>query len=178
MEPYAGEIRLFAGNYTPEGWLFCRGQLISIQEFEVLYMLLGTTYGGDGKSTFGIPNLSVRLPVGRADKAPPNMIKSYNLGSPGGEFSVTLTKENLPTHTHTLYASKSAATSTTPGPRFVFATATGGFTYYAVDTTRVNMAPEMVSSSGSASPQPHDNIMPTMGINYIIATNGTYPSPA
>lgn len=177
MDPYAGEIRLFAGNFAPVGWLFCQGQLLPIQQYEVLYTLLGTTYGGDGKTTFGIPNLSVRVPVGRSDTAPPNMANNYKLGNPGGQFSVALSDKNLPVHTHPFRASTDPATTTTPGPTVVFATATGGFTDYAIDTTRVSMAPEMVSSSGSASPKPHDNVMPTMGINYIIATNGIFPSP-
>lgn len=178
MDPYAGEIRLFAGNYAPEGWLLCRGQLISIQEYEVLFTVLGTIYGGDGRSTFGIPNLSARVPVGRSDTVPPTMVNTYKMGSPGGQFSVALSDKNLPVHTHTLLASKNPATTTTPGPTVVFATATGGFTDYAVDTTRVNTATQMVETSGSASPTPHVNVMPTMGINYIIATSGIFPSPA
>lgn len=178
MEPYVGEIRLFAGEYAPEDWLLCQGQLLAIREYQVLYALLGTIYGGDGSSTFGIPNLSARLPVGRSNSAPPTMANTYKLGSPGGVFGVTLAAANLPTHTHTLSASKAAATTTTPGPSVVFATAPASFTYYAVDTTRVNAAAEMVASSGSTSPSAHVNMMPTLGLSYIIATKGIYPTPA
>ncbi|MBB6253714.1 phage tail protein [Nitrospirillum iridis] len=176
MEPYVGEIRVFAGTFAPVNWLLCQGQTVSINQYQMLYSLLGTLYGGDGRTTFGIPNLSARVPVGRSNSVPPGLTQTYVMGAAGGQVQVTLTQANLPSHTHTLYASTNPATTTVPNPTVGFATASTGFNYYSTDTsTTATPAKEMISTSGYPSPQAHMNVMPSMGLIYIIATNGIYP---
>ncbi|WP_042699104.1 phage tail protein [Azospirillum sp. B506] len=176
MEPYVGEIRLLAGTFAPVNWLLCQGQTVAIAQYQMLYSLLGTVYGGDGRTTFGIPNLSARVPVGRSNSVPTGLTQSYVMGAAGGQVQVTLKGANLPTHTHTLYASTDPATTTTPSPVVGFAAATGGFNYYSTDsTTTAAPANEMISTWGYPGPEAHNNIMPSMGITYIISTIGIYP---
>lgn len=175
MEPFVGEIRIFAGTFAPKDWVMCQGQTLSITAYPALYALLGNFYGGDGKTTFAVPNLQARVPVGRSNTPPPGMTNTYVLGAAGGQFMVTLAPANLPAHTHTLYASTDTATTITPGPTVGFATATHGFTYYSTTTTMVNLAPSAISTDGYPSPNPHTNLMPSRGMVYIIATGGIFP---
>jgi microcystin-dependent protein len=176
MDPYTGEIRLFAGNYVPEDWLACNGQALSINNYQTLYSLIGTTYGGSG-GTFNVPNLQVALAVGQSPTTPPNMAYSYPLGVAGGAYQVTLSPANLPSHTHALNATTTAATTNTPGNTVLFAPGPSGFVNY-VDTggspTLVDLAAATIGSAGGN--QPHPNMMPTLVITYIICANGLYPS--
>lgn len=177
MDPYVGEIRLFAGPYVPENWVACNGQLLPVSGNEALYSLLGTTYGGDGNRTFGVPNLQVRLAVGQSPTPPPGMANAYPLAATGGAYEVTLTQANMPSHTHALNATTAAATTVTPGDSVLLAQAPAGFTNY-VDggsPTTVSMEDSAVTDAGGS--QPHDNMMPTMTLNYIMcAVGGIYPS--
>jgi len=160
-ESYLGEIRMFAGNFAPQGWALCNGQLLSIAENEALFALLGTTYGGDGQNTFGLPDLQGRIPVH------PNT--AYPLGSKGGTETVTLTAAQMPAHTHTANAVNSPAASLSPsnavwaaGPREIYAAGT---------PSAMNAA----SISPVGGSQPHDNMMPSTAISFIISLYGVFP---
>lgn len=175
MDPYLGEIRIFAGAYAPEDWAFCDGALLSISENQPLYALIGTLYGGDGKTTFALPNLQWRLPVGQNPTAPPGMTLAYPLAQAAGSYQVTVTPNAMPQHTHAFVASTASATTTVPGSGVTFATAPSNFTSYiqgAATLATLNAA--AISSFGGG--QPHLNVMPTIFINYIIATRGLFPT--
>ena len=163
MDPYVGEIRMFAGNFAPAGWAFCAGQVLAIAENEVLFNLIGTTYGGDGQETFALPDLRGRLPLHRGN--------GFTLGEGGGVEEVTLTIQELPMHTHPFVASTNAGTTTNPPENLL---AKGGAAYIQdVGTAALN--PASVSSAGGS--QPHTNIQPYLCINFIIALVGVYPPP-
>jgi microcystin-dependent protein len=168
--PYVGEIRLFAGNFAPAGWMFCQGQLLSIAENEVLFVLIGTTYGGDGQSTFALPDLRGRVPVhqGQGPGLSPRI-----LGELDGTETVTLAPTQLPTHTHALRASTAAATGTAPGGALLAATSVASYDPAAASTA---MAAIAVGSAGGN--QPHENMAPTLALNYIIALFGIFPQQA
>ena len=165
-EPYIGEIRLFGGTFAPVGWALCQGQLLSISENEALFNLIGTTYGGDGQSTFALPDLRGRLPIHRGN--------TFAQGQSGGTESVTLTQAQLPAHSHPLLASIDVATIAAPANQ-VLARSTGAtVSPYGSDAPRVSLAPGSVTSVGSG--QPHDNMQPYLCVNFIIALEGIYPS--
>jgi microcystin-dependent protein len=174
MECFIGEIRLFAGNYAPEGWALCNGQILPIAQNEVLFTLFGTTYGGDGSTTFALPNLQSRIPVGQGQA--PGM-QQYALGATGGMDTVTLTTANLPSHTHAMSVVSAVGTATSPQNNYP-AQASGNFTYYAPTNATgfasVDMDPHMITSEGSG--QAHDNCMSTTALTYIIALTGVFPS--
>ena len=164
-EPYIGEIRLFAGNFAPVGWLLCQGQLLPIDQYDVLFNLIGTTYGGDGQTTFALPNLASRIPYHQGS--------GYVLGQQGGVEQVTLTQQQLPVHTHAANANSSNGSQPAPGGNVWGAgTLTNYTTSQAADTT---MNPAALTPAGSS--QPHDNMPPFLCVNFIIATEGIYPSP-
>lgn len=178
MDPFVGEIRLFAGTFAPVNWALCNGQTLPIKGNEALFSLLGTMYGGDGVTTFAIPNLQVRLAVGQSGATiPPNMVSPYPQGTAGGLYNVTLSDANLPTHTHAMNATTAAATTTIPGNTVMFAATPSGFTsYIAPSGTPVlaNMGSAALSVAGGQ--QPHSNTMPTLCVTYIMCTNGLYPN--
>ena len=163
-QPYVGEIRMFAGNFAPAGWMFCEGQLLPISEYETLFQLIGTTYGGDGESTFALPDLRGRIPIHQGG--------GFTLAETGGVEDVTLTVAQIPTHTHAMLASTATASQTTPSAN-VLATPTT-IDLYRVGQTAVNMAPQAVSSVGGNAP--HTNFQPYLCINYIISLFGIFPS--
>lgn len=171
MDPYVGEIRLFAGSYAPENWALCDGRLLAISANAPLYTLLGTIYGGDGRTTFGLPDLRSRVPIGMGTGTG---LSSRTLGSMSGSEALTLTTANMPAHTHTLYASSDPATAEDPTNAVPAAVATG--TQFLTQSSTVNpsyMASSMVSSTGGN--QEHYNIMPSMALTYIIALQGIFP---
>jgi microcystin-dependent protein len=163
-DPYIGEIRMFGGNFAPVGWLLCQGQILSISEYDTLFNLIGTTYGGDGQETFALPNLQSRMPV----HAGPNFV----LGQVGGAESVTLTTNQLPVHTHAPVGSTNA-NAVSPNGAFW---ANYANTMYSGQTPAAAMAPNALSPAGGS--QPHDNMSPYLVINFIIAVYGIYPSPS
>ena len=176
MDPYLGEIRLFAGLFAPVDWEFCNGQLLPIQENQALYSLLGTQFGGDGKNTFAVPNLQMRLAGGMSSGIPPGMANSYPFASNSGQFQVALSPANMPAHNHALNATTAAASSTTPGTGVMYATAPTGYTnYLSVGGTptlaKMNAAAFTTEGGGGA----HANMMPTLSISYIICKVGLYP---
>jgi microcystin-dependent protein len=164
-EPFLGEVRIFPFNFSPRGWAFCNGQLLPINQNTALFSLLGTTYGGNGQTTFALPNLQGRTPIGFGQGPG---LSSYQLGEGGGVETVTLTQQQLPPHTHPLMASSSAATTGTPG--VTAALATPGVPIYAPAQNLVPMGP--VGGPG----QPHGNRQPYTVLNYCIALQGIFPS--
>ncbi len=168
-DPYIGEIRMFGGNFAPNGWLLCQGQLVSISDYDTLFNLIGTTYGGDGQETFALPNLASRIPV-HMGSAP---FGTYVLGQTGGAESVTLLSQQLPVHTHTAVASSSAASQTGPGGNYWSSWTSPS---YSTTAPNVPMHPQALAPAGGN--QPHDNMSPYLAINFIISMYGIYPSPA
>ncbi len=164
-QPYVGEIRMFAGNFAPAGWMFCEGQLLPISENETLFQLIGTTYGGDGESTFALPDLRGRLPIHQGN--------GFILAETGGAEEVTLTVNQIATHSHPLLASSAAANSPNPADN-VLAEAITSTPYYA-DVTNVSLAVQSITSIGGS--QPHTNFQPYLCVDFIISLFGIFPSP-
>lgn len=173
MESFIGDIRLFAGTFAPRGWLLCNGALLSISQYDTLFALIGTTYGGDGQTTFAVPDLRGRVPVGQGTGLG---LTPRVMGQVYGSENVTLLTSQMPQHTHTLNATTAAATSAQPGGR-LFAQTSADKVYGPPPATGPlpqTMAGNAVSVAGGS--QPHTNIMPSMAINYIMAFEGVFPS--
>ena len=173
--PYIGEIRMFGFGRTPNGWQACDGSLLAISQYDALFALIGTTYGGDGQTTFAVPDLRGRLPIHQGQSSG---LDNYVLGERQGAESVTLLAPQMPLHTHTAVATTAAASSLTPGPSFLPG-AVSGDTFYATDitgATPVAMSAQSTSLAGGS--QPHENCMPTLTVQYCIATQGIFPSQA
>jgi microcystin-dependent protein len=169
MDPFVAEIRIFGGNFAPTGWAFCDGQLLPISQNTALFSLLGTTYGGDGRTTFALPNLQDRVPVGFG-QAPG--LSNRDLGATAGAAAVTLLASAMPAHRHTLLASSTLPTDIGPSPEVTFAqTVTGKI--YRDATSAVAMAAETLRPAGGNLP--HNNMQPYLVMNYIIALQGIYP---
>ena len=163
-QPYVGEIRMFGGNFAPVGWAFCSGQLLAISENDVLFQLIGTTYGGDGQSTFGLPDLQGRAPVHQGS--------GLVLGQKAGTETVALTTPQLPVHTHPMAASKDAANQIT-GANGVLAAPVSLATYFASPPDAALSALAVQPTGGN---QPHSNMQPYLAINFIISLFGIFPS--
>ncbi len=162
--PYVGEIRMFAGNFAPVGWMFCQGQLLSIADNDVLFNLIGTTYGGDGQNTFALPNLSSRIPIHQGP--------GFVIGQLAGEESVTLLTQQIPGHSHVPQGF--ATTGNQAGPSGgVWASSTPA-TQFSTLTGGPIMSPAAVGATGGS--QPHDNMVPFLVINFIISMFGVFPS--
>ena len=166
--PYIGEIRMFGGNFAPSGWAFCAGQLMPIAENDALFTLIGTTYGGDGEQTFGIPDLQSRVPIHMGQG--PGISQNYQIGATGGVETVTLTVQQIPIHTHPLLASKTVATQETPPGNL---TGQGEIPLYVDESPFFPMNPAAISPVGGS--QPHDNIQPYLSFCYIISLFGVFP---
>jgi Microcystin-dependent protein len=171
MDPYVGEIRLFAGNYAPRGWALCNGQLMSIQQNTALFSLLGVVYGGDGKVTFALPNLQGRAPMHWGQGAG---LAPRDLGEIGGEPSLTLLQTEIPAHNHLANAQSASNKEEAQGDVWANAGAPGrgGFQYYS-DKVDVPLSPMAVGVTGGS--QPHNNMQPYTALNFIIALEGVYP---
>lgn len=168
-EAFVGEIRMFAGNYAPENWAFCDGQLLTISDYDILFSLLGTTYGGDGQTNFAVPDLRGRLPIHIGT----NTGTTYTLGQKSGSETNTLQTSELPPHTHPVKATSDTATINTPANNTWASTATN--LYSNVTTTDVTpMDSTAVSMNGGG--QSHSNMMPSLTISFIISLIGIYPS--
>jgi microcystin-dependent protein len=165
-QPYVGEIRIFAGNFAPSGWLFCQGQLLPISENQTLFQLIGTTYGGDGQSTFGLPDLRGRIPVHQGG--------GFILAETGGVESVTLTVNQIPVHSHSLVASTNNA-STVNAQTNILAQ-TPSYTPY-ISGFAPNTPLNSVSVSANGGSQPHNNFQPYLCLDFIISLFGVFPSP-
>jgi microcystin-dependent protein len=169
-DPFVGEIRMFAGNFAPAGWALCQGQLMPISENDTLFNLIGTTYGGDGQETFGLPDLQSRIPIHAGQG--PGISQNYQLGEKSGAESVTLTAQQIPVHNHPFLASTSGATQTSPANQVI--AQSGQRAVYTEDTTNTNLAPSAIGPAGGS--QPHDNLQPYLCVNFIISLFGIFPS--
>jgi microcystin-dependent protein len=167
-QPYVGEIRMFAGNFAPNGWMFCQGQTLPISENDVLFQLIGTTYGGDGEETFRLPDLQGRLPVHQGQLQGGS---SYIIGEASGTEEVTLTTQQIPVHTHAFQASSGIADAASPKDAVIgTSTTTNGFI---ASIPSQPMAADIIPVGGS---QPHSNLQPFLCINFIISLFGVFPS--
>lgn len=167
-QPYVGEIRMFAGNFAPAGWMFCEGQLLPISENETLFQLIGTTYGGDGSSTFALPDLRGRIPIHQGN--------GFILAETGGAEEITLTASQIPVHMHSKLASIDAAGYTAPSSDVVLGRALSPIiTPYGSDAPKSTLNPSSVSPVGGS--QPHTNFQPYLCIDFIISLFGIFPSP-
>lgn len=168
-QPFVGEIRMFAGNFAPAGWMLCQGQLLPISNFETLFNLIGTTYGGDGQSTFALPNLQSRVPV--------HVGPGFALAQAAGAESVTLITSQIPAHSHVpqCFSAPNGGNQDTP-QNGVWATSTAGSVYSntALGGGNPTMNPAAIGSAGGS--QPHDNMVPFLVINFIISMFGVFPS--
>lgn len=168
-EPFLGDITVFAGNFAPQGWEFCNGQLLPIAQYDALYALLGTIYGGDGQTTFALPDLRGRSPVHAGTLAGGGV---YTQGQNGGAESVTLTTNQIPSHSHTL-AAGAQGTQASPAGGLPGTTPARDFRYSSagVDAT---LHPTTLQTAGGS--QPHNNLSPYLGLSFIIAVAGIFPS--
>lgn len=176
--PFIGEIRLFAGNFQPRDWAFCNGQVLAIASNTALFALLGTTYGGNGQTTFSLPDLRGRVPLHQGQGAG---LSNYSIGQVAGAEQVTLTTDQMPAHSHVLNATTATGSATTPGAAVMLATPVEAgvkTSLYVVPgssaVTQAPMAPQSIGPAGGN--QPHDNMMPFQSLNYIIALEGIFPS--
>ncbi len=166
-QPYVGEIRMFAGNFAPAGWMFCEGQLLPISEYEVLFQLIGTTYGGDGQNTFQLPDLRGRLPVHQGS--------GFVLGETGGAEEIALNVQQIPAHTHAMLATSNPATAAAPGNAVtVGVTSASTITPYGTDNPSTTLGATMLSAVGNT--QPHTNFQPYLCVDFIISLFGIFPS--
>lgn len=166
MEPFIGQIIMFGGNFAPRGWALCDGQLLAISSHSALFSILGTTYGGDGQTTFGLPDLRGRAPV-HAGHGPG--LSAYRLGEKTGSETVTLTTNQIPAHTHQLEAVGNPANSSDARNNGL-----GLAEIYVAGDPEAQMNPASIRNTGGG--QSHNNIQPVLAVNYIIALVGLYPS--
>ena len=162
-QPYVGEVRMFAGNFAPAGWMFCEGQLLPISENETLFQLIGTTYGGDGQSTFALPDLRGRLPIHQST--------DFILSQTGGAEEITLTPQQMPSHTHPFLASLNNAGASTPTGNMTGQV--GASQIYREAPAAAAMSPQTAGQTGGS--QPHTNFQPYLCINFIISLFGIFP---
>ena len=164
-QPYVGEIRMFAGNFAPAGWMFCEGQLLPISENETLFQLIGTTYGGDGESTFALPDLRGRIPIHQGN--------GFILAETGGAEEITLTVNQIAAHSHPMLANSGLASEFAPGNQ-VFAQVQAVDAYVQPPPT-VPLSPQSCTPVGGS--QPHTNFQPYLCVDFIISLFGIFPSP-
>ena len=161
-EPFIGEVKLIAFNFPPKGWAFCNGQLLPINQNQALFSILGTTYGGNGQTTFALPNLQGRVPV--------HFSGAISLGSVGGEANHTLTVAEMPAHSHTPQGTSSPASLVSPTNNVWAAANTNPY----AATGNTGMSPTAVTNTGGS--QPHSNLQPYLVLNFVVALVGIYPS--
>lgn len=167
--PFVGEIRIFAGNFAPNGWALCNGQLLPISQNTALFSLLGTYYGGDGRSTFALPNFQGSVPLHQGQG--PGLSERF-VGESGGQANVTLLSSQMPAHAHTLNSASSPGTGT-PGPTVALSAVAGGAPVYRIPTNATTMAAQSVGVAGGSAP--HNNLQPFLVLNFIIALQGVFP---
>ena len=165
-QPYVGEIRMFAGNFAPAGWMFCEGQLLPISEYDTLFNLIGTTYGGDGQSTFALPDLRGRVPL--------HFGNGFTLAETGGVETVTLTVSQIPAHSHPLLTSTSTATTADPTGNALAVTPLATTLAYGLDAPLTPLSPTAIGSIGGS--QPHETFQPYLCVDFIISLFGIFPS--
>src|SRR5437870_4948174 len=169
-DPFVAEIRIFPFNFAPKGWAFCDGQIMPISQNTALFSLLGTTYGGDGKSNFALPNMQGNAPM-HPGQGPG--LSLHDLGESGGTETVTLLESEIPAHTHTMSASTQPGEDPTPGPAEALARSVGASLYQSTTIPAVTMSPNAIAVAGGNLP--HNNMMPYLTLNCCIALQGVYP---
>ena len=162
-QPFIGEIRMFGGNFAPVGWAFCDGTLVAISQNEALFNLIGTTYGGDGQTTFALPDLRGRIPMHQGS--------GYTIGNNGGVEQVTLTVSQIPAHSHVLQAQSTSGTQAAPDNGVW---ANSSLNQYSAANANSNMNPAAITTTGGS--QPHSNFMPYLCVSFIISLFGVFPS--
>ena len=169
-DPFVSEIRMYPFNFPPKGWAYCNGQLLPLSQNTALFALLGTVYGGDGKSTFALPDLqgNAALHPGQGSGLSP-----YTLGQMGGSEQVTLLQSEMPFHTHTLRASTEQGDNRQPTPNMSMALSLGAFAYVGASPALTPMAPQALTPNGASLP--HNNMMPYLALNFCIALQGVFP---
>jgi len=168
-EPFVGEIRMFAGNFAPQGWALCDGQLLAVGQNDALFSLLGTIYGGDGRTTFGLPDLRGRIPIHEGNGPG---LSNRKLGAKSGQENVPLTANQLASHNHPLKASTNAGGESSPAGNITGASPSVDI--YAEENPTVALSPSAIASAGGSAS--HNNIQPFQCVNFIIALFGIYPS--
>ncbi|HZE80987.1 MAG TPA: tail fiber protein [Candidatus Polarisedimenticolia bacterium] len=163
--PFIGEIRMFGGNFAPAGWAFCNGALMPISENDALFTLIGTTYGGDGQTTFALPNLQSRVPV--------HVGPGFVQGQTGGTETVTLTVNQIPSHSHVPTCNSAPGTQVGPG-NGLWASTSPSLNQYSTNAPTLNMDPAAIGQTGGN--QPHDNMVPFLAVNFILSLFGIFPS--
>ena len=169
--PFVAEIRIFAGSFAPKGWAMCNGQLMPISQNTALFSLLGTFYGGDGKSTFALPNLQGSAPIGQGQGAG---LSDRIIGEQSGTDTVTLIQTEIPIHNHMIQGSTENATLKEPAPDRMLSRAKAGTIYQSTNTKQVQMNFQALSVAGSSFP--HNNLQPYLALTYIIALQGVFPA--
>lgn len=167
-QPYIGEIRMFAGNFAPAGWAFCDGSVLPISEYETLFQLIGTTYGGDGQDTFAVPNLGGRIPLHQGT-GPGGT--TFQIGDVAGSELAPVTAQQVPQHTHPIAAAASATTTTAAG-NVIAGWQDAPYSTSGVTPT-TQLSPMLAQSGGS---QPHENLQPYLAVAFIISLFGVFPS--
>jgi len=168
-EPFVGEIRMFAGNFAPRGWALCDGQLLAISQNDALFSLFGTIYGGDGRTTFGLPDMRGRVPIHQGHGPG---LSSRVIGQKAGAERVTLTVNELPSHGHAMQATGEPADSANPGGNLVARSTT--MDLYINASQNASLASNAITATGGS--QSHPNVMPFLCVNFIVALVGIYPS--
>lgn len=172
MDPFIGQLMLVCFNYAPQGWMLCDGSLLPISQYQALFSLLGTTFGGNGTTNFGLPDLRGRVPVGATLSGAGTQLTPRKMGEAGGSEAVTLLLPQIPMHTHLVVTNDSSEALNTSANHFLGG---GGRTAVYADTAgSTTLAPTALSAAGGS--QAHDNMQPYLGLNWIIAVNGIWPS--
>ena len=171
-EPFVGEIKMFAGNFAPRSWAFCDGQLLAVSQNDALFSLFGTIYGGDGRTTFGLPDMRGRFPIHAGAGAGPGLTPR-SLGTKSGNETEAIQAHHMPAHSHTVRYSDDQADSLSPEGN-VFATSATGDWQYSSAAADATLHGNSIGSIGGS--QPHENIPPVLCINFIVALWGIYPS--
>ena len=174
VQPFLGQMLMFGGNFPPKGTAFCNGQLLQIAQNQALFSLLGTFYGGNGTATFALPNLQGSVPV-HMGQGPG--LSQYQLGETGGTQNVTVNANQMPAHSHVFNASTVSATSPSPTGRVPAKPTAANAAAYAVSQTAPPLAPQVMNQSAvTGGSQPHNNMMPTLFISFVIAMVGIFPA--
>lgn len=164
-QPYVGEIRMFGGNFAPAGWMFCEGQLLPISENETLFQLIGTTYGGDGESTFALPDMRGRVPIHQGS--------GFTLAETGGAEEITLTVNQIPAHGHPLLGTVNIGGGSAPANNVLAQSST--VKLYSTVAPSVALGSSSITNAGGS--QPHNNFQPYLCVDFIISLFGIFPSP-
>lgn len=172
MDPFIGQLMLVCFNYAPVGWMFCDGSLLPIAQYQALFSLLGTTYGGNGTTNFALPDLRGRVPVGATLSGGGNSLTPRQMGGIGGSETAALTAAQIPAHNHLIATNDTSESLNTSANHYLGGGARTSI--YAAQAGATTLAPAAVSMSGGS--QPHENMQPFLGLNWIIAINGVWPS--